>query len=300
MSPVTSQEPGDESPCPSLQCPVPGACSQPTALGWDTAPTRSQPPPPAPQSCHGGETVSASHSPPRAGTAPSSPHPCPAGWHRRDSLAQSSSRAMRCPDQGPRIARAPPPPGSGRGQAVGQGGGGPCWVQSRENLAPAAKLSRCQTEMPSAWWGQRAIPSPFPLVTGSQPLPHPGGQWRNLGSPWGGRWLGKGKREKAAHPRVRTPGCGHRPPGRRRGGKDPSGLTASPPPLRRGGTPSAHPHQPPALTTLPEPHRAAPTAIPRSRLQVDRHRPGDSAPPRQPRKQALPRRPHPTQGRPGD
>lgn len=57
--------------------PAPLSSALAPALGWDTAPTRSQPPPPAPQSCHGGEAVSASHSPPRAGTAPSSPHPCP-------------------------------------------------------------------------------------------------------------------------------------------------------------------------------------------------------------------------------
>lgn len=52
----------------------------PTVSGWDTSPNHSTPPNPQP-SCHSGEMVRASHSPPRAAMAPSSSHPCPAGWH---------------------------------------------------------------------------------------------------------------------------------------------------------------------------------------------------------------------------
>lgn len=109
--------------------------------------------------------------------------------------------------------------------------------------------------MPSACWGQGAIPSPSPLITESQPLLHLGGQWGNLGSPGGDRQLGEGKLEKKVHPRVQIP-SGHRQRGWGRGGKDPSGLTSSALPLH-GGYPQ-HPPSPAPSTDDPSSTRQGP------------------------------------------
>ena len=199
--------------------------------------TGSQPPPPAPQSCHGGEVVSASHSPPRAGTAPSSPHPCPAAWHRGDRLAQSSGRAMRCPDQGPRIARALPGVWMGAGSRAGRWGSLLCPEEGESG--PSSQAQQMPDRDALSLVGAEG--HTLPLPSGHR-VTAPASSWRSVEKPGqpgeGSRWLGKGKREKTVHPRVRTPG-GHHLPGWRWGGKDPSGPTASPSPSTSGGAPPA-------------------------------------------------------------
>lgn len=147
--------------------------------------------------------------------------------------------------------------------------------------------------------------------TGGHPLPlssadrvtapaHSGGQRRNLGSPGGDRWLGKGKRAKKGHPRGPAPGR-HSSPGGGRVARTPrvSSHRLPLPCYGQGGHPQRPPSaapQPPALRTLPQSHRDPPS-LPKVTAAADRRRPGGAQPPH---KQAPPGCPHPTPGLSGD
>lgn len=237
-SPVTHQEPGDESPCPALGALFPRLLPRPEP--W----AARRPPPAAPCLVHPQRRAS-------RGGWPELPTPllkqgrrhlplipawqqAPGGGHRLD---QSSDRTQRCLDQGPGIAC--PLPQSGRGERgsllcppEGEHAGGSCPQPGRVGSAP----------------------SPFPLVRAqSQPLSRPGGQRRSLGRPRGaGVCPGGGRAAPWEHWDVDTRWT---PQGR--GGAAHRGPRVSPPPpppsRPRGATPTSPQHCP---TTLPQTRKA--------------------------------------------
>lgn len=182
------------------------------------------------------------------------------------------------------------------GRQQGREVGGLCSVQRRENLAPAAELSRSQTGMLSAWWGQGGTPPPS-LWSGPR-FTAPAPSWRSLAKPRqhrrgqvaGGGKVGTSVAPYGANTRW-TPldrlwvGAGWRGPPRSHRLPVPSSVSRAPP--------VAATHQPPVLTTLPQPRRApgGPKVTAAGRSPPLR-RPAPLPP--LPCKQGPPRCPHPT------
>ena len=216
---MTSQEPVDESPCPALQCPVPGVCSPTHGLGLGHC-TQSQHPPQPPAELSQWRDGQGFPLPSSSSDGAIFLSSLPGRLARGDRLAETSGRVMQCPDQGPRRAQALPRSGQGADSRTGRWGSLLC---PKGEFGPSSQAQQMTDRCPQPDGGRGLSPPP-PLITESQPLLHLGGQWGNLGSPGGDRQLGEGKLEKKVHPRVRIP-SGHRQRGWGRGGKDPSGLT---------------------------------------------------------------------------
>lgn len=230
---MTSQEPGDESPCPALQ--------------------RSALPPAAPPGVPGPELPPA---PPAGGQ-------CPLPLRRPLTPAAAPGTGW-APAPAGRLAQL----GHSRSEGPGAAGGrevGSLLLRAGRKVAPAAKLSERQTEMPAACWG-RGRPPLFPLVGPGVTAPAP--SWSSGQKPGqptrGDRWLGEGKQVPTAHRGEPTPSLGS---WARQGGAGATAPQVSPPPRPRD------PQLLPALTTLPQP--AGPRLVPRSRPQGARRHPED-------------------------
>lgn len=250
---MTSQEPGDESPCPALQ--------------------RSALPPAAPPGVPGPALPPA---PPAGGQCPPAPPSSVPSPLRRPR----GQAGPQLPQGGLHSSGAPD--GMGRGQGGrGQGGGVPA-PESGEECGPSSQAQGAPDGDACSPLGEGA-PSAFPsgLSPGSQPLPRPGAQGRNLGSPRGDRWLGEGKQVPTAHRGEPTPSPGS---WARRGGAGATAPQVSSPPRPRD------PQLLPALTNLPQPagpgrsqgHGGRALAATQKTVLPPAH------------KQAPPRCPHPT------
>lgn len=248
----------------ALRCsPVPGACSPTGSPG-----PRCTPPPhallllgwrngqgsPLPSSSREGAIFPSS--------LPGRLAPGETGWARAPT-------GRWCPDQGPRIAWALPDPG--RGPTGGQGGGVPA-LQSGEQSGPSNQAQEVPDRDACSLVGA-GDPLPLSLRSGPgpQPLPHPGGQWRNLGSPGGaGRWVRESRQQ------WRTLGCRRQVDTSRAtgwGGGCPPGLPCLPHCPAAPTAPALR-----ALRTLRNPSAPLLPPVPRSQLPGDRRRPEDLSP----------------------